>query len=162
MEDKKRPSQDFGGLLAGIGLRDLPDFLDQRAKFFKNRKIKNTPSILISSKLFKKLPKKSKKWNFVVFWWFWWPLNSVIWQESLFENIYLRVTDGTGTGNNHYFSWGDGVLLFLGTQKTHFYVFSTPMQFCFEKTLKKHQNSIKIAKCIQIGGKIEGLKNEKN
>ena len=35
------------------------------------------------------------------------------------------------------------------------------MQFCFEKTLKKHQNSIKIAKCIQIEGKIEGLKNEK-
>ena len=35
------------------------------------------------------------------------------------------------------------------------------MQFCFEKTLKKHQNSIKITKCIQIEGKIEGLKNEK-
>ena len=162
MEDKKRPSQDFGGLVAGTRPWIFPDFLDQRAKFFKNHKIKNTPSILISSKLFKKLQKKQKSeilWfsdDFGGRWTVWFGKNHIL------NTIYLRVTDGTGTGNNHYFSWGDGVLLFLGTQKTHFYVFSTPMQFCFEKTLKKHQNSIKIAKCIQIEGKIEGLKNGKN
>ena len=55
MEDKKRPPQEMLGLVAGTGPWILPDFLDQRAKFFKNRKIKNTPSILISFKMFKKV-----------------------------------------------------------------------------------------------------------
>ena len=60
MEDKKRPPQEMSGLVAGTGPRILADFLDQRAKFFKNRKIKNTPSILISFKMFKKIEKIEK------------------------------------------------------------------------------------------------------
>ena len=36
------------------------------------------------------------------------------------------------------------------------------MQFCFEKTLKKHCYSIKIINLFRIEGKIEGLKNEKS
>ena len=66
MEDKKRPPQEMLGLLAGTGPWILPDFLDQRAKFFKNRKIKNTPSILISFKMLKKL-QKIKKVKFLCF-----------------------------------------------------------------------------------------------
>ena len=65
MEDKKRPPQEMVGLVAGTGPWILADFVDQRAKFFKNRKIKNTPSILISFKIFKKHQKNQKSENFV-------------------------------------------------------------------------------------------------
>ena len=60
MEDKKRRPQEMVGLVAGTGPRILAESHDQRAKFFKNHKIKNTPSILISFKMLKKLQKIKK------------------------------------------------------------------------------------------------------
>ena len=70
------------------------------------------------------------------------------------KNVHLRVTNDANSKKVRDFSWGDRVFLFVGTWKTHFYVFSTLMQFCFEKTLTKHWNSIKNMKCIRIEGKI--------
>ena len=154
MEDKKRPPQEMFGLLAGTGPWILPDFLDQRAKFFKNRKIKNTPSILISFKMFKKLQKIKKSENFVFSGDFRGRWARRLGIYHFLKNVYLRVTNDTNSKKVRDFSWGDRVFLFVGTWKTHVYVFSTLMQFCFEKTLKKHWNSIKNMKCIRIEGKI--------
>ena len=142
------------GLVAGTGPWILPDFLDQRAKFFKNRKIKNTPSILISFKMFKKVQKNSKSENCVFFDDFRGRWARRLGIYHFLKNVYLRVTNDTNSKKVRDFSWGDRVFLFVGTRKMHFYVFSTLMQFCFEKTLKKHWNPIKIMKCIRIEGKI--------
>ena len=158
MESNERPPQIFRHLEAGFWPWILPNFHDQRAKIIKNHKIKNTPSILISFKIFKKLQKNQKSGNFVFSDDFRgrWAVRKGI--NHFLKNVYLRVTDGTRSGENHYFSWGDRVFLFLGTWKVHFYVFLTLMQFCFEKTLKKHWYSIKIINLFRIEGKIEGLK----
>ena len=70
MENNKRPPQYLCHLAAGFGHRIWPDFHDQRPKIIKNHKIKNTPSILSSLKMFKKIQKIRKVkilWFLVIF-----------------------------------------------------------------------------------------------
>mgnify|MGYP004355973121 FL=1 len=154
MENSQRPPQKMLNLGTGSWSWNLPDFHGQRANIIKNHKVKNTPSILISFKMIQKLQKNQKSENFVFSGDFRgrWARRLGIYQ--FFQNAYLRVTDVTNTKKVRDFSWGDRVFLLVGTWKTHFCVFLTLMQFCFEKTLKKHRNSIKNMECVRIEGKI--------
>ena len=54
MERKKRPVAKMVNLVAGSGSWVSPDFLDQRVKFLKNRKMKNAPGFLILFRVIKK------------------------------------------------------------------------------------------------------------
>ena len=133
--------------MAGPGPWILPDFLDQRVKFFKNHKIKNTPSILISFKTIKKLQKNQKSENFVFCDDFRDSSARRLGINHFLKNIDLRVTNDMKTRKVHDFSWDDHGFLFLRTWKTHF-LFCSLLKFvtlyCFdsndEKTVKSNKN----------------------
>ena len=67
MENKKRPVAKMRRSTSGFSSWIFPEFLDQGAKFFKNHKSKNTPSILISFKTIKNLQKIQKSEFFMFF-----------------------------------------------------------------------------------------------
>ena len=104
MEEKKRPPPILLHLVAGSGPWILPDFLDQRVKFFKNHKIKNTPSILISFKTIKKLQKNQKSENFVFCDDFRDSSARRLGINHFLKNIDLRVTNDMKTRKVHDFS----------------------------------------------------------
>ena len=127
MESNERPPQFLWHLAAGFGHRILPDFHDQRAKIIKNHKIKNTPSILISFKMIKKINNKNQKSGNLVFF----DEFGDRWARRLgvnhfLKNSCLRVTDDTKSRKVRDFPWDDHRLLFGRTLKTHFLLFSIP------------------------------------
>ena len=124
MESNERPPQFLCRLEAGFWPWILPDFHDQRAKIIKNHKIKNTPSILISFKMIKKIQKNQKSENLVVFEEFGDRWARRLGVNHFLKNSCLRVTDDTKSRKVRDFPWDDHRLLFGRTLKTHFLLFS--------------------------------------
>ena len=124
MENNKRPPQDFGHLELWNRPWIWQDFRDRRAKFIKNHKIKNTPSILISFKMIKKNRKNPKSGNLVFFDEFGDRWARRLGVNHFLKNSCLRVTDDTKSRKVRDFPWDDHRLLFGRTLKTHFLLFS--------------------------------------
>ena len=89
MEVSQRCGRKMLHLVSGSRPWILPNFLDQRVKFLKNRKMKNAPGFLIVFRVIKKSDFFQKKYDFFVFCWFSRPLSGLIRYKWLFENCIL-------------------------------------------------------------------------
>ena len=135
-------------LVAGSGPWIFPDFLDQRVKFLKNHKMKNTTGILVLSRVIKK-HEIFKKWKFYVFWWFSRPVDKGIMHKSCFWKCLFANSKCHEIRKSSWFFVRRPWSIIPENMKNTFFFFSLQKfvtRYCFnsndEKTLKineKHQ-----------------------